>query len=73
MTQVLLDGGVADEDFWVGTPHYAGIAYAFLALEQLPVIVDNELLAVGAYEEVGILLGYLVELNGILLYGFVLL
>ena len=73
LTQVLLDALVLDEYFWVGASHDAGIAYAFLGLEEFSVVVDDELLAVGADEEVGVLLGHLGELNRVLLDGLVLL
>ena len=71
MTQVFLDIGVADEDFWVGASHDAGIAYAFLGLEEFSIIIDGEFLAVGADEEGGVLLGHLGDHNRVLHDGLV--
>lgn len=73
LTQVFFDDLVADEGLGVGSAHDAGIAYAFFGLEQFSIVVYYKFFAVCTYEEVGILLGHLVELYWVFLEYFVFL
>ena len=73
LTQVSFYDLIADEGLRVGASHDAGIADAFFGLEELTVIVYHELFAVGADEEVRILLRHLMKLYRVLLQYFVLL
>lgn len=73
LTQVFFDGLVADEGLGVGSAHDTGIAYAFFGLKEFSVVVYYEFFAVCAYEEVGVLLGHLVELYRVFLQYLVFL